>query len=200
MHPAGLGGGIHSVSCHFSVVGNHTIREICVLSIDEVWFICHKMGKIMRKVVLAIGVLFASVAYALAQAPSPGASGPATGTGYPAGSIPLVAVVSSADTTSSVATLSAITGRLTYICGFSVSGLGATALTNVVITAASVVGNVAPSYAYSFPAGATVVAAPIGNAFAPCLPGSLVNSPISVTVPGAAGNTNTNVNAWGYAN
>jgi hypothetical protein len=155
---------------------------------------------IMKRFALALGI-FLAIAYASkAQAPSPGASGPATGTGYPAGSIPLVAVVSSADTTSSVATLSAITGRLTYVCGFSVSGLGATALTNVVVTAASVVGNVSPSYAYSFPLGATLPAVPIGNSFTPCLPGSLVNSPISVTVPGAAGNTNTNVNAWGYAN
>jgi hypothetical protein len=151
----------------------------------------------MRKVVLlaaAVGALLSlAMMYALAQAPSPGASGSATGTGYPAGAVPLTAAASGADTTSAAITLGPVTGRLTYICGFQVSGLGATAATNVLVTVGAI------SYSYAFTGTATTINVPIGGNFAPCIPATTNGTGITVTVPGAAGNTVTNLVAWGYA-
>jgi hypothetical protein len=159
------------------------------------------MDKIMRKVILAIGILLAASvmmkaflsSLAWAQAPLPGASGPATGTGYPAGAVPLAAAASGADTTSAAITLGPVTGRLTYVCGFAISGLGATAATNVLVT----VGNI--SYSYAFTGTATTINTPISSNFAPCIPATTSGTGITITVPGAAGNTVTNLVAWGYA-
>jgi hypothetical protein len=164
------------------------------------------MDKIMRKVVLlaaAVGALLSlAMMYALAQAPSPGASGPATGTGYPAGSIPLASATSGADTSTLSATLGSDPGRLTYVCGWAVSGLGATAATNVVVTVGNIFpgggGNTTLVYEYAFTATAVTPNVPIGNNFSPCLPTTAVGTGITVTVPGAAGNTVTNINLWGY--
>jgi hypothetical protein len=166
------------------------------------------MDKIMRKVILlaaAVGALLSlAMMYALAQAPSPGASGPATGTGYPAGAIPLSTAVSSADTSTSTASLFALPGRVDYVCGFAVSGLGATAATPVTVTVGQVVSGVPGlgttlSYAYVFTGSATTINAPISTNFSPCLPTTAINTTITITVPGAAGNTSTNISLWGYA-
>lgn len=114
--------------------------------------------------------------------------------------ISVTATFSGADTSSAAATLPAAAGKFTYICGFNVSGLGATGATIVSPT----VGTVSPgntltfSGGYTFPAGATVAATPFNQTFPGCLAGNAVNTGIAVTVPGAAGNTSTTINVWGF--
>jgi hypothetical protein len=49
-----------------------------------------------------------------------------------------------------------------------------------------------------FPAGATVVTTSIGKEYSPCIPASAAAAAITVTVPGATGNTATQINAWGF--
>ena len=105
---------------------------------------------------------------------------------------------SGADTTSQAATLALAAGKTTYICGWTVSGLGATGATTVQIVVATLVGSSSPNYSYVFPAGATVVATSAGATYSPCIPANAAASAITVTVPGAAGNTATQINAWGY--
>jgi hypothetical protein len=105
---------------------------------------------------------------------------------------------SGADTTTAAATLAGVSGKTTYICGFQVSGLGATAATFVNIAVASVVGGNTLNFAYTFPAGVTVIATPVLQPFNPCVPANALGTVITVTVPGAAGNTSTNISAWGF--
>jgi hypothetical protein len=88
--------------------------------------------------------------------------------------------------------------NLAYVCGFNVSGLGATAATTVTIAVATVVGGNALSFQYIFPLGAAVASTPVQATFQPCVPANAQNTAITVTVPGAAGNTSTHISAWGF--
>jgi hypothetical protein len=110
----------------------------------------------------------------------------------------VTAVFTGADTASATATLSAAAGQFTYICGFNVSGLGATAATSVTPTVTGLPNTLTYTGAFTFAAGATVADAAVSFTYAPCLPSSAVNTGIVVTVPGAAGNTALSINAWGY--
>jgi len=105
---------------------------------------------------------------------------------------------SGADTSSQAATLAGTAGKTTYICGFQVNGLGATGATTVTIAIATVIGGNTLNFQYIFPAGAGVASTPVGNNFSPCIPANAANTAITVTVPGAAGNTSTNISAWGF--
>jgi hypothetical protein len=105
---------------------------------------------------------------------------------------------SGADTTTAVATLTGTSGKTTYICGFQVNGLGLTTGATVNVAVASVVGGNTLNFAYTFPTGATVVATPVSQTFTPCIPANVAGTNLTVTVPGGAGNTSTNITAWGY--
>jgi hypothetical protein len=127
------------------------------------------------------------------NAPGSGSSG------YPPGSTPISAVFSGADTTTANAALAAGgAGIFTYVCGFSITGLGATAATPVSPTVATVANGKTLTYSYLFALGATAQNTPVSFTYAPCLPASAANAALTVTVPGAAGNTATQINAWGY--
>ncbi|MFY9835022.1 MAG: hypothetical protein WAK55_00855 [Xanthobacteraceae bacterium] len=107
----------------------------------------------------------------------------------------LSGTTSAADTSTSAVSLTPSTGKTAYVCGFSIGGPGATAISNVSATLAVASGNL--SYAYSMPAGVTVAAVPVGATFNPCQPGP-AGSAITLTVPGAAGNTSTVISLWGF--
>jgi hypothetical protein len=96
-----------------------------------------------------------------------------------------------------VATLPAASGKITYICGFSVSpGSAATAITIQVV----VVANSTFTWAVGAPVTAVgTTGTPLTVAFNPCVPGSGTNTAITVT-SGALGTSgiNNDVNAWGY--
>jgi len=122
------------------------------------------------------------------------------GSGTFAAQTSITATFSGADTTTATATLPAAAGKLTYICGFNISGLGATAATTVSPTIATLAGGntFTLSGGYTFAAGATVNNTLASFTFPLCVAANAVNSTIVVTVPGAAGNTSTFINAWGY--
>lgn len=118
----------------------------------------------------------------------------------PNGAVPVVGVFSGADTASSAASLAAIVGRVNYLAGFSVSGLGSTAGGPVSVTVAPVTNAASTlTYSYVFAASATTANTPLLVTFNPALPANATNTAITVTVPGQAGNTATQINLWGYA-
>lgn len=103
-----------------------------------------------------------------------------------------------ADTTSSTLTLGDAT-HFTYVCGFVVSGLGATAAAGTGITigpfTTTAGGTVNLAFTYNFVTGATLANPPTLINFLPCLPAFGV---VTLTVTGAAGNTLTSLTMWGY--
>jgi hypothetical protein len=111
---------------------------------------------------------------------------------------PVTGTFSGADTTTAAATLTGVAGKTTYICGFQVNGLGLTTGATVQVAVATIAPGNTLNFAYTFPTGAAVVATPITQTFSPCLPASAAGANITVTVPGGAGNTSTNISAWGY--
>jgi hypothetical protein len=144
----------------------------------------------MRRIWLAVFLLWCSPSYAQ-QIPRDPTAGNVAG-------IPVAAVFSGADTTTQNVALAGIANKTTYICGLSVSGLGATGLTIISVTVASLAPGVTMTFQYVMPAGATIQTTPLAVNFAMCLPASASGTAITVTVPGAAGNTATQINAWGY--
>ena len=99
---------------------------------------------------------------------------------------------------SAVATLAAATGKTTYISGFSITGLGATAAGVSLATLAGVLGGTM-TFVIPVPVGATIGITPLNVNFNPPLPASAVNTAIVLTVPTfGSGNTNAAANAWGF--
>jgi len=115
---------------------------------------------------------------------------------------PVTGVFSGADTSSQAVTLAGVANKTTYICGFTISGLGATSATAVTATIATLAKGdgtgVTWSYSYVFASGATAISQPLAVQFSMCIPASAIGAAITVTVPGAAGNTATQINAHGY--
>lgn len=97
------------------------------------------------------------------------------------------------------ATLAAVAGKRTFIAGFAVDGLGATAASVIEITVTGVLGGTM-RYKLTIPAGATVALAdPIRVEFARPIPASADNTAIVVNVPSfGAGNTSAIASAHGF--
>lgn len=116
---------------------------------------------------------------------------------YPNTAVPITASASVA-ASANTATLAGTAGKTTYVCGFTVSGLGATAATVSTVTVANTVTG-SLIYYEPIPAGVTVGLSPLVVPFNPCVPASAANTAVTVTVssPGA-GNTNIAVSATGY--
>lgn len=123
---------------------------------------------------------------------------PVTTTSSSPGVIPVAGTFSNADTTTATATLAGAAGKTTSICSFSVSGLGATAATPVTVTVGTLTGGGTLSYSYLFQTGATAVNTPLTVNYSPCIAANASNTAITITVPGAAGNTSTQINANGF--
>lgn len=104
-------------------------------------------------------------------------------------------------TTGSVAaTLPAVAGKTTYICGFTVTFSNPTAATNVTVAVTNTLGGTLNFQRQVLAAAATVPPPPdLTESFLPCLPANAANTTIVVTQPGlGAGATGTSVAAWGY--
>lgn len=100
--------------------------------------------------------------------------------------------------TALTATLAAAVGKTTFISGFLISGLGATAGSVIAVTVTGLLGGTVTFY-LAVPAGVTLGVAPLYVAFPVALPGSASNTAIVVNVPSfGAGNTAAGVSAWGY--
>lgn len=97
------------------------------------------------------------------------------------------------------ATLAASVGLTTYINGFAVDGLGATAGSVIEVTVTGVLGGTL-RYKMTIPAGATVAVTRLFAEFERPIPASAVNTAIVVNVPSfGAGNTSAIVNAHGFS-
>lgn len=91
-----------------------------------------------------------------------------------------------------VATLAASTTKTTYICGFTVSAIGGTATVGP-ITVAGTTGSSLVWYVAS-----TVAGSNLNVNFNACIPGSAVNTAITVTTTADGTATAVTVNAWGF--
>jgi len=96
------------------------------------------------------------------------------------------------------ATLAAVAGKTTFICGFQATAGGATAAAVVTGTITNIITGTM-SWTYGANTGAGVPTAPLVVPFNPCVPANAVNTTIVVSMPSlGAGNTNATVSAWGY--
>lgn len=91
-----------------------------------------------------------------------------------------------------VGTLAAASGKTTYICGFDVTAIGGTATVSP-ITIAGLVGGSAVYYLTSSVAGSV-----LSRTYTPCIPGSAVNTAITITTTADGTASAVTVNSWGY--
>lgn len=130
---------------------------------------------------------------ALAAAPA-SAQSPPQGNGVPI-------TASSGNVAAGVATasLAAAVGKVTYICGFTITSTGSTAAAVVSPTVTNLVTGTM-TFTYASVAGATLANQPLVVPFTPpCISASAPNTAILVSMPSlGAGSTNATVNAWGY--
>lgn len=96
------------------------------------------------------------------------------------------------------ATLTSASGKTMYLSGFTVTGAGATAASNVLITVAGLLGG-SRTYVVSVPAGVTTGIVPLDVQYTVPLPASGLNTNITVSAAAfGAGNTHAAVVANGY--
>lgn len=91
-----------------------------------------------------------------------------------------------------VGTLAAAAGKTTYICGFDVTAVGGTAQVGPIVVAGLVGGSA--TYYLASSAGGSVL--PVR--YAPCIPGSAVNTAITITTTADGTASAVTVNSWGY--
>jgi hypothetical protein len=97
------------------------------------------------------------------------------------------------------ATIPANATKFSYLVGFDVTGLGATAAGSAALTITGLLGGTI-TYRVAVPAGATVGLTPLFVRFPKPLPSAAVNTAISVSLAAlGAGNTNVVVNAFGFS-
>lgn len=113
--------------------------------------------------------------------------------GFPSGATPITASATGT-TLATVATLAGVSGKTTYIAGFTVSA----AATAAVAGAATVAGTVTGSLNYYQGVGTAAAPQVLTQSFNPPIPASAVNTAITVTSAAAGVGGNTAVTSWGY--
>jgi hypothetical protein len=138
-------------------------------------------------------LLLAGSSPALAQSacPNPYANGPCTP----------ITNTATGTTGAIAATLPAVPGKTTYLCGFYYVGTNATTANTA--TSVTITGTIGGTMSYGFPTlalGATIPnTIPLDEEFIPCIAASASNTAIVVNGPAlGAGATLTTVTAWGY--
>lgn len=117
---------------------------------------------------------------------------------YPGASTAITASSGNVAAATATATLAAVAGKTTYICGFTLTSSGSTAAAVVSPTVVGVITGTM-TYTYTSVAGVTLSNLPLVEDYTPCIPASAVNTTIVVSVPSlGAGNTNTTVTAQGF--
>jgi hypothetical protein len=90
------------------------------------------------------------------------------------------------------ATLAGAPGRFTYLCGFTVTTVGASTAANLTLTISGIPTTM--SFAYIDPSSGQGF---IGATFQPCLTSPTVNTSIVITKPAATNSVLSAVNGWG---
>jgi hypothetical protein len=94
-------------------------------------------------------------------------------------------------------TLGAAANKMTYLAGFAVTGLGATAAGSITVTTTGLTADL--SFVLPIPAGVTAGVTPLVVTFDPPIPASAVNTAIVINVPSfGGGNTTASASAWGF--
>jgi hypothetical protein len=120
-------------------------------------------------------------------------AGPPWNGPYPPGATPVTA--SATGTTGTVtATLPAVAGKTTYICGFCITADATAALAG----AATVGGTISGSLNYIQNVGSATSAGSLTQTYSPAIPASVANTTITITSVAAGTNGSTAVAAWGY--
>lgn len=96
------------------------------------------------------------------------------------------------------ASLAAVAGKTNYISGFSITSTGSTAAAIVRATLAGLISGTL-GFTYVTVAGATTANRDLVVTFPTPIPASAVNTAITISLPAlGAGNTNAEVNIWGF--
>lgn len=113
---------------------------------------------------------------------------------YPNGATPITASATGT-TAATTATLAAAAAKTTYICGFSIRA-NATAAATAEATVTGVITGTMDFLQWTAPLASGIGL--VEERFAPCVPGSAVNTAIAVVsaAPGSGGNVS--VSAWGF--
>jgi len=121
------------------------------------------------------------------------------GSPVPAGATQLVATSGIVGNATAAATLGNASGQTTYISGFDITGLGATAAGSANVTVGALVGNVTLNYVIGVPGTATSPITPLAIQFNPPIPAVSGTASVTVSAPTfGAGNTKAVVNAYGW--
>lgn len=95
-----------------------------------------------------------------------------------------------------VGTLSAQSGRTTYICGFAATSGGTTTPTTGDLT---ITGTIGGTLHFAYSSGSATAQGALGVPFPQCVPGTGPNTAIVVTVPAnGTGTTESAISVWGY--
>lgn len=117
---------------------------------------------------------------------------------YPSGATALSASSGNVANSTATATLAGAASKVTYICGFTVHGGGATAASLIDVTVTGPTGGTM-TYTFGVVAGATAPCTGLNISFNPPIPASAANTAIVVSAPAfGSGNTKATVNAYGY--
>ena len=109
--------------------------------------------------------------------------------GYPSGVTPITGNATGT-TGAVVATLAAVAGKTTYICGFHIDSTGSGAFGPITLA-----GIVTSSMVFQGTAGANNNPS---QTFTPCIPASAANTAITITTTADGTATAVDVNSWGY--
>ena len=144
----------------------------------------------MRKLIAALVLCIGLASAALAQV--------ALFTQIPiAGNLSNITNGTAFTTGTATATLTGVSGRWTYICGFVITSAGTTAATLGAVTVTGTVSGTLP-FEYSFVSTGQGI---LGIAFGPgCIQSSAQNTNIVVNVPAGGAGTVGAVTAWGFTN
>jgi hypothetical protein len=117
--------------------------------------------------------------------------------GYPIGATPVTASATGT-TSATVATLPAVAGQTTYLCGFSIRANATAAATGNATVTGTITGTLNFTQFTAALASAIGITEPtIGPA---CIPASAANTAITITSAGNAGGGTISVTAWGFQN
>lgn len=118
----------------------------------------------------------------------------------PAGGITQVAA-SSGNVAAAIATatMPAVAAKTNFVDGFECAAGGATLGSDISITLTGTISSTNLTYTYSVPAGVLLAGVPLVVSFQHPIPGTAINTAISITMPSAGtGNTNASCNIHGF--
>jgi hypothetical protein len=113
---------------------------------------------------------------------------------FPAGATPITAAAQGT-TASTTATLAAVAGKTTYICGWSIDADATAAVVGNMTVTGTVGGTLTRRQGVANVTNGTDAT---WSAYSPCIPASAANTAISVNSAAAGTGGNTTVTAWGF--